>query len=251
MLHAMKANNLEMHFEYVPKPEVMGSEGRQYLLRAFWTFELCMEAFKYCCNVLSIDDTFLMGKYEGTMLIVLGIDADRQLVPLAFAIVEKENNGSWGWFLRLVRRVVVGPGREICVISDRHAGILNDMREVILNHSRVHHHWCTRHLAQNLIKHDDIKENSKLFEEVCRQTDEKDFKKKLKDIERRTNEKGKEFLKGLMDEKEKWALSYDKGGKCCGYMTSNMAEIFNSILRGIRSLPVIVIAFFTFYKCNE
>jgi hypothetical protein len=37
---------------------------------------------------------------------------------------------------------------------------------------------------------------------VCRQTDEKDFKKKLKDLERRTNEKGKEFLKGLMDEKE-------------------------------------------------
>jgi hypothetical protein len=34
------------------------------------------------------------------------------------------------------------------------------------------------------------------------------FLKKLKDLERRTNEKGKEFLKGLMDEKEKWALTY-------------------------------------------
>jgi hypothetical protein len=30
----------------------------------------------------------------------------------------------------------------------------------------------------------------------------RDFKKKLKDLERGTNEKGKEFLKGLMDEKE-------------------------------------------------
>jgi hypothetical protein len=79
---------------------------------------------------------------------------------------------------------------------------------------------------------------------VCRQTDEKDFKKKLKDLERQTNEKGKEFLKGLMDEKEKWALAYDKGDKCCGYMTSNMAEIFNSILRGVWSLPVTAIAFF-------
>jgi hypothetical protein len=38
---------------------------------------------------------------------------------------------------------------------------------------------------------------------VCRQTDGKDFKKKLKDLERQTNEKGKEFLKGLMDEKGK------------------------------------------------
>jgi mRNA-degrading endonuclease RelE of RelBE toxin-antitoxin system len=42
------------------------------------------------------------------------------------------------------------------------------------------------------------------------QTNEKDFKKKLKNLERRTNEKVKEFLKGLMDEKEKWTLAYDE-----------------------------------------
>jgi hypothetical protein len=54
-----------------------------------------------------------------------------------------------------------------------------------------------------------------------------------------------------MDEKEKWALAYDNGGKHCGYMTSNMTEIFNSILRGVLSLPVSTIASFRFYKCNE
>jgi transposase-like protein len=154
-----------------------------------------MEAFKHCCDVLSIDSTFLKGKYEGTMLIAIGIDVDHQRVHLAFAIVEKDNNGSWGWFLCLVQRVVVGPGCEICVISDRYIGILNVVREVIPNHSRVYNRWCTLHLAQNLIKHDGIKENFKVFKEVCRQTDEKDFKKKLKDLEIRTNKKGKEFLK--------------------------------------------------------
>jgi hypothetical protein len=86
----MKAKNPGMHFEYVPKPDVMGPEGRQYFLCAFWTFVQCMEAFKHCCDVLSIDGTFLTEKYEGTMLIAIGIDVDRQLVPLAFAIVEKE-----------------------------------------------------------------------------------------------------------------------------------------------------------------
>jgi hypothetical protein len=124
MLHAMKANNPRMHFEYVPKPEVMGPEGRQYFLHAFWTFGHCVVAFKYYCDVLYIDVTFFTGKYEGTMLIAIGIDADHQLMPLAFAIVEKKNSGSWGWFLRLVRRVVVAPGCEICVILDRHAGII-------------------------------------------------------------------------------------------------------------------------------
>jgi hypothetical protein len=42
---------------------------------------------------------------------------------------------------------------------------------------------------------------------VCRHTDGKDFKNKLNDLERRTNEKGKEFLKGLMDEKKKWLMT--------------------------------------------
>jgi hypothetical protein len=98
MLQAMKAKNPEMHFEYVPKPDVRGGGGRRYFFCAFWTFGQCIESFKHCCDVLSIDDTFLTGEYESTMLIEIGIDADHQLVSLAFAIVKKENNGSWSWF---------------------------------------------------------------------------------------------------------------------------------------------------------
>jgi leucyl aminopeptidase (aminopeptidase T) len=36
-----------------------------------------VEAFKHCCDLLSIDDTFFTEKYEGTMHIAIGIDADR------------------------------------------------------------------------------------------------------------------------------------------------------------------------------
>jgi hypothetical protein len=74
MLHAMKVKNTKMYFKYVPKPDVMGLEGRQYFLHAFWTFGQCVQAFKHYCYVLSIDDTFLIGKYEGIMLIAIGID---------------------------------------------------------------------------------------------------------------------------------------------------------------------------------
>jgi hypothetical protein len=73
MLHAMKAKNLGIHFEYVPKPKVIGLEGRQYFFRAFWTFGQCVKAFKHCCDALSIDGTFLIRKYEGTILIAIGI----------------------------------------------------------------------------------------------------------------------------------------------------------------------------------
>ena len=83
---------------------------------------------------------FLIGKYQGTLLIAISCDANNKLVSLAFALVEKKNNDSWGWFLRLVRIHVVGPGREVGVISDRHQGILNAVREQIKGYAPLHHH---------------------------------------------------------------------------------------------------------------
>ena len=121
LFHAMKAANPGMHYEYIPKPDVW-INGRQVFFRAFWCFPQCVEAFRHCRPVFSIDGTFLLVKYMGALLIAIGCDANNALVPLAFALVEKENKDSWGWFLRLVRIHVVGPGRTICVISDRHQG---------------------------------------------------------------------------------------------------------------------------------
>jgi hypothetical protein len=65
-----------MHFEYVSKLKVIRLDGRQYFLCAFWTFGQCLEAFKHCCDVLSVDITFLTWMYEGIMLIAIGIDVD-------------------------------------------------------------------------------------------------------------------------------------------------------------------------------
>jgi hypothetical protein len=53
-----------------------------------------MEAFRHCRPVLSIDGTFLIGKYEGTLLIAIGVDANNTLVPLTFGLVERENKAS-------------------------------------------------------------------------------------------------------------------------------------------------------------
>jgi hypothetical protein len=76
---------------------------------------------------------------QGTLLIAIFVDANNKLVPLAFSLVEKENKGSWRWFLRLVWIHVVGLGREVGVISDRHQGILNAVCEQIDGYPPLHH----------------------------------------------------------------------------------------------------------------
>ena len=58
---------------------------------------------------------------------------------------------------------MVGPGREVGVISDRHQGILNVVREQIEGCAPLHHHCCTRHLAENLLWKDGVKGNFDLF----------------------------------------------------------------------------------------
>ena len=62
--------------------------------RAFWCFRPCVEAFKHCRPFLCVDGTFLTGKFKGTLLVAISCDADNRLVPLAFALVEKEDNSN-------------------------------------------------------------------------------------------------------------------------------------------------------------
>jgi hypothetical protein len=93
MFNAMKAANPDMHYDYISKPNEW-NDRRQIFFRAFRCFPQCVEAFRYCRPVLSIDGTFLLGKYMGTLLLAISGDADNALVPLAFALVERENKDS-------------------------------------------------------------------------------------------------------------------------------------------------------------
>ena len=51
-----------------------------------------------------------------------------------------------------------------------------------------------------------------------------------------------------MRESEKWTRAYDDGGWRYEFQTSNMVESFNSVLKGIRAMPVNAIVSFTFYR---
>ncbi|XP_027915953.1 uncharacterized protein LOC114175380 [Vigna unguiculata] len=54
----------------------------------FWAFGPCIEGFKYCKPVVQVDGTFLTGRYHATLLTAIAQDGNRNIFPLAFAIVE-------------------------------------------------------------------------------------------------------------------------------------------------------------------
>ena len=62
----------------------------------FWAFVPCIEGFRNCKPVISTDGTHSYGKYRGVLLIAMATDANNKVLPLAFAIVDKESGPSWG-----------------------------------------------------------------------------------------------------------------------------------------------------------
>uniref|UniRef100_K4ALW7 Uncharacterized protein n=1 Tax=Setaria italica TaxID=4555 RepID=K4ALW7_SETIT len=219
----------ESGYEQLPEKQIFGC--------AFWCFPQCVEAFRHCRPVFSVDGMFFIGKYRGTLL-AISCDANNMLVPLAFALVERENNDSWEWFLRLVRIHVVEPSREVGVVSDRHQGILNAVQEQIEGYPPLHHRWCTRHLAENLLWKDGVKDNFELFQVAARQLEDYYFQRKLEQVRSATN----------AEDLDKWTRSHDTSGWRYEFQCSNMAKSFNKLLLGICGMPMNAIAQFTFYR---
>jgi hypothetical protein len=106
--------------------------------------------FTHCRPIISVDATFLIGKYKGILMVAVGMTVKNQLLPLAFALVEGENNESWSWFLGHVRKKVAGPSRSICMILDRHHGWHNSAKEHIEGYPTLIHRWCSHHFAPNM-----------------------------------------------------------------------------------------------------
>ncbi|RYR64991.1 hypothetical protein Ahy_A03g010996 isoform G [Arachis hypogaea] len=115
---------------------------RRYLnaLQAF------LPAFRHCIPLVSVDRTHLYGKYAGTLLMGIAQDGNNNILPVAFALVERENTDSWYFFLTNLRRhVATRPG--VLLISDRHAAIKAALEREGCGWE--HNVYCVRHIASN------------------------------------------------------------------------------------------------------
>ncbi|XP_019157173.1 PREDICTED: uncharacterized protein LOC109153763 [Ipomoea nil] len=128
---------------------------------AFWAFKPALNGFKYCLPILTIDGIRLYGKYKGHLLIAVGYNANKEIYPVSYSIVDAETGDSWVWFLKLVAQHVFGEFEHICIISDRHGGIDVAFRTLSeLCEPRLQRRYCLRHLRSNLMtkfKNKDLK----------------------------------------------------------------------------------------------
>ncbi|XP_026379480.1 uncharacterized protein LOC113274243 [Papaver somniferum] len=84
-----------------------------------------------------LDATFLTGRFRGCLMAATGINGGK---------VGSENNDNWEWFLRNLIQVV-GDGRPITFLSDRHEGLLCGVPLIYPDSFNI---FCYYHLKNNL-----------------------------------------------------------------------------------------------------
>jgi len=84
------------------KVKVDEMQGESIFSSFYTCFKACKDAFVVYCPFIGLDDCFLKGKYGGELLTAVARDANNQMLPLAYAIVEVKNKETWKWFLEIL-----------------------------------------------------------------------------------------------------------------------------------------------------
>ncbi|XP_072073995.1 uncharacterized protein [Arachis hypogaea] len=109
--------------------------------RLYIYFDSCKQGFIQGCRpFIRLDGTFLKGYYSGQLLTAVGQDANNQIFPIAYTVVDSETRDNWRWFLELLHHTLE---------NYRVHGLIPAMEQVMPG---VHHRFCAMHIWNNFTK---------------------------------------------------------------------------------------------------
>ncbi|KAL0380785.1 UNVERIFIED_CONTAM: hypothetical protein Sangu_0142800 [Sesamum angustifolium] len=156
--------------------------------------------------------TIVEWKHKGFQASTAAMDGNQQVLPLAFAVVDEETYPSWKWFLQQLSRHIIRGRRGMCLISDRHGGLIKAVREgpdFVSPHGV--HRYCLRHVCSNF--NSTIK--NVVLKDLCWQAgSEYQLRKfnRIMDEIKKQDVKAFAYLDAI--NKEKWTASHDGGWRC-------------------------------------
>ncbi|XP_050207784.1 uncharacterized protein LOC126657177 [Mercurialis annua] len=201
-------------------------------LYVFTALNASIKGWQHCSPVMIVDGTFLKAAYGGTLLVATAQDAAGKLFPLAFAIVDSENDKSWEYFFTQIRNAF-GLREGMCIVSDRHLSIDKAAEKI---YPEATHCVCMFHLLNNIKVN--FKRNAKKvkvpFFAAAKAYTENDFNYHMKELDE-LDERIRPYLEGIGN--KRWSRFYSKNNRF-KTMTSNPAESLNAALVHARELPV-------------
>ncbi|XP_014490334.1 uncharacterized protein LOC106753061 [Vigna radiata var. radiata] len=207
------------------KVKVDPVNGKPIFRRFYACLKACKDSFVSCRPIIGLDGAFLKGRHHGELLTVVGRDANDQMLPLAYAIVEVENKDTWTWFLELLIDDLGGP--DVC------SGLRQAVQDVVPG---VAQRFCVRHLYANFRKKFLGKNLKKLMWRAALATHPQQWENIMRSIK----EVNEDVFRHLMSLPPRfWSRSRFTSTTTCDTLVNNMSEAFNSVLVNTRTKPII------------
>ncbi|XP_060200439.1 uncharacterized protein LOC132628691 [Lycium barbarum] len=200
-----------------------------YLFVALYAF---IKGFDCCRPIVVVDGSHLKQEYTGTFVSARTLDGAGNILPLAYGVIDSENDKSWSWFFQRFREAY-GVRDNMCIVSDRHESIIKAVCRIYPN---VPHLACIWHLWKNVYNryrksHEVL---SGVYYKLAKAYAQNDFDMLMEKVEKE-DIRVKEYLE--LAGREKWARLYCPVNRAWT-LTSNIAESINAAFLSTRELPI-------------
>ncbi|GKE30001.1 transposase, MuDR, MULE transposase domain protein [Tanacetum coccineum] len=175
-------------------------------------FKMCFIAFDFA------------GTYKGTNLVLVGMDGNNQIVPIATGVSQGETRESWTWFL-LKFKECIGEVLNLAIITDRHPTIILACNMIFPN---AFHGYCCRHMMMNCkMKSDKLQA---IYRKTCKAYTPEEFQRRVYDLRGFRPEAYKKLKEGGF---KTWSRAMYPADRY-NYMTSNSVESINNLTMHVR-----------------
>ncbi|KAL4340610.1 hypothetical protein GQ457_08G023220 [Hibiscus cannabinus] len=188
-------------------------------LRMYICLQACKDGYKAGCRpVLSINGFHMKGYYGGSFLAAIVVGANDNIYPIAYAVVEAENQPSWSWFLSLL-------GTDLEIGSMDNFTILLDKKRHLYSNFKNKEHFKGKNLKDPLWK-------------AARATYVKEFEDAMAEL-KALSVPTFDWLKG--NDPAQWSKSHFSPRSKCYMLLSNFSECFKKMILEARDKPILTL----------
>ena len=211
-------------------------DGKDVFNRFYVCFANLRDTWRgYCRPVIGVDGTFLKVAVKGVLLTAVGHDANNQIYPIAWSVVQSETTENWLWFVQQIKRdLVLKDGSGFVILSDRSKGLKSAVATELPN---AEHRKCVKHIVENLKKNHAKKDLLKpMVWDIARSYSTTEFDYNVKKLKAYDLSLYNDVMK---EEPRAWSRPFYRLGSCCEDVDNNATESFNSTITKARAKAMV------------
>ncbi|KAG7572036.1 MULE transposase domain [Arabidopsis suecica] len=199
-----------------------------------WDYQAEVSWKQHCRPVIGIDGAFLKWDIKGHLLAAVGRDGDNRIVPLAWAVVEIENDDNWDWFLKkLSESLGLCEMVNLALISDKQSGLVKAIHNVL---PQAEHRQCSKHIMDNWKRDNHDMELQRLFWKIARSYTIEEFNTHMANLK---SYNPQAYASLQLTSPMTWSRAFFRIGTCCNDNLNNLSESFNRTIRQARRKPLL------------